>query len=622
MARLETQINQIYLTDPENKKTSMILYEEQISSSAQLFVLAELWDIKKKTENQDLKKISEIFLESFRANKRLAAEALFESALAQINQNLADLAHGGRKSWVGKFSAILCLKSGDNIFVANDGACACFLHRKGELLEILPAEKRGDHPFKTFVNFTQGKLLPADNLVLTTVNIFSYVSLEHFAQLLNNHELPTATIEISKILQSSLDHTQGFCTFLLNFAKPMAAVAPAESEREQIYAPLLEEVEATPKIMRWRNFSFPKLRWPGWTPKLQSAYFQKLSRPAKFFFISFAIFLLLFLVNLVNYLVNYQHKAALRRVESQLTLVNQDLTDAQSAIIYKNEEQALLKMNQAQKDFEVLRTLDASQAQNLAPRLESIKTQINKISTVSNPQVIATLKRSAQFLGKAPTAFLLADTDSNSLSQFSGNLKEYFMLNSIKDAVSGIAFFPQVGVTISAGSQIYKINQQQQLFESIAQFDNAHILSLRASGSSLYALDNGQNQIIKISWNKTKIQASQAAAVEGGARDLGADKDLYLLFANRLTKITGGQSINIPLPNLTEAITNANKLFVAGNLYILEANKKRVLVITKAGALLNQIYFPNAQNLRDFYVDEAGRLIYLLDDNKFEKITF
>src|SRR6185436_14549030 len=100
MARLETEINQIYLTHPESKKTSLILYEEEISNSAHLFVLAVLADLQKKSENLELKKISEIILESFRINKRLAAETLFESALAQINQNLADLAHEGHKSWV------------------------------------------------------------------------------------------------------------------------------------------------------------------------------------------------------------------------------------------------------------------------------------------------------------------------------------------------------------------------------------------------------------------------------------------------------------------------------------------------------------------------------------------
>src|SRR5262245_54672511 len=114
MPRFETQINQIYLSHPEGKKTSLILYEEAINASSHLFVLLELKDLQRKSDANSLKKISEIILESFKANKKLAAENLFESALSTINQNLADLAHSGLKSWVGKFSALLALKSSDN----------------------------------------------------------------------------------------------------------------------------------------------------------------------------------------------------------------------------------------------------------------------------------------------------------------------------------------------------------------------------------------------------------------------------------------------------------------------------------------------------------------------------
>lgn len=219
MARLETQINQIYLTHPEAKKTSLILYEEALSNSHHLFVVAELHDLQKKSESTDLKKISEIILASFRANKRLSAEALFESSLAQINQNLADMAHEGRKSWVGKFSCLVTLKTGDNIYLANNGQTSAWLKRKSELLEILPAEKRGTHPLKTFQNFTQGKISDQDGLILMTSSIFNYVSFELFSGLLSAHNVAEATAEISKILQESAPSDQAFSAFLLEFGK-------------------------------------------------------------------------------------------------------------------------------------------------------------------------------------------------------------------------------------------------------------------------------------------------------------------------------------------------------------------------------------------------------------------
>ena len=47
MARLETQIHQIFLKNPTSTKNSLVLYEEQLTPSLQLFVVASLQGYKK-----------------------------------------------------------------------------------------------------------------------------------------------------------------------------------------------------------------------------------------------------------------------------------------------------------------------------------------------------------------------------------------------------------------------------------------------------------------------------------------------------------------------------------------------------------------------------------------------
>ena len=53
-----------------------------------------------------------------------------------------------------------------------------------------------------------------------------------------------------------------------------------------------------------------------------------------------------------------------------------------------------------------------------------------------------------------------------------------------------------------------------------------------------------------------------------------------------------------------------------------ESAKKRLIIYDQQGNLINQIYFPQSQDLKDLHVDELERNIYLLDDNKLLKITF
>src|SRR5690606_26501311 len=97
MRRLETQINQIYLHEPQSKTSSLVVHEESLGSASHVFLVGQVAGLRNKTETTELQKISEIVLEAFRAHTKMSGEALFESVLAQINQSLADLAHEGRK---------------------------------------------------------------------------------------------------------------------------------------------------------------------------------------------------------------------------------------------------------------------------------------------------------------------------------------------------------------------------------------------------------------------------------------------------------------------------------------------------------------------------------------------
>ncbi len=638
MARLETQINQIYLTDRESKKSSLILYEEQLTNSLQLYMVAELSNMQKKSESTDLKKISEIILRSFRGNKKLPAETLFETSLSQINQNLADLAHEGRKSWVGKLSCLICIKGLDNnIYLANNGQTQAWLKRRSQIMEVLPSEKRGTHPLKTFVNFTQGKLTDADSLILTTSNIFDYISFELFGKMLEQMPLDQACLEISKILQDSKASDTAFGSFMMHFTKePIEEIAPTING-EEIYAPLPEEesnFESKPKLrlsipkLPSINFSLPAFNWPqvnlNWLKKIRPPeYFQNLSRAGKFFFISFAIFLLLFLINLGIYAGKLKTKKTENRITQLVDKVNDDIAQAQSALIYKDETQALEHLNQTLTDLDALAKLDKTKADELQPKLEQIKTVLNKITTAADPTVLLDLKHHPTYLAATPIGLLFGNADSNSLSRYDNkNLTDYFLLNSLEKPLTSVNYTPTTGIIVASGNQIFRIDQTLKEFQPIASIEGGELKQMLVANNAIYVLDPTHNQIVKIAYSNKYQKQVSALGDFAAARSFGVDKDLYVLYPDKLIKFVSGQPQEFPMPNMTDALTNGDKIQVASNLYILEGNKKRVIVLGKNGSLNNQIYFPSMTNPTDFYVDEAGRQLYVLDDNKLYKITF
>ncbi len=637
MARLETQINQIYLINPEAKKTSLLLYEESLSTSAHLFVLSELSNLQKKSANLDLKRISEIILESFRLNKKLSGELLFESSLAQINQNLADLAHAGRKSWVGKFSCLIAVKVGNNIYLANSGPASSVLNRGAELMEILPGEKRGDHPLKTFTNFTQGKLVDGDQLILTVSSIFNYISSELLQRLLHDSDLGQASMEISRIVKDSASPEQGFGAFLLGFNKTLAE-APVAEVPINTYVPIPEE---EPVVAPKRSFVFPVIKIPklpsfprferlqSWSlpairlPRLEWQFFRNLSPAGKFLFVSFAFCLTLFVINLSVYGFRLHTKSAQAKLETLAQNFNQALADGQSAMIYKNDRQAIDAYTAAAASLAEIKKINSTEAQNREASLNDLKTLVNKISVVASPTLVAELKHQPVLMTREGSSFIFSGADSNSLSKYDGSVKDYFLLNSIKTDITGLSAFSPAGVVVATTNEIYHINTTLKQFESIISFPDGDLISPHASGASLLVMNKAAGQISKITFAKNKYSAQTLATDDlKNARDFGVDKDTYVLFADQIHKITGGKTQSFPLPPMSDAMTNADRIVVAGNIYILEANKKRLLIVNKTGVLLNQIYFPTTTTLNDFSIDEAARNIYLLDNNRLLKITF
>jgi hypothetical protein len=142
----------------------------------------------------------------------------------------------------------------------------------------------------------------------------------------------------------------------------------------------------------------------------------------------------------------------------------------------------------------------------------------------------------------------------------------------------------------------------------------------------MYVADGTNNQIFRLQLNGNKISSPVALlktpADLSSLKDFGMDADIYLLYSDKLLKFVNGRQQAYQLDELTTPMTGATKLFVGTNLYILEPGQKRLLIFSKAGNLLNQVYFPNSGELTDFYVDETARHIDLINGNSLIEITF
>lgn len=642
MAKLETQINQIYLTHPEIKTSIQILHDETVNQASHIFLIAEIKGVKRKTEEQDLNKICDIILTAFRSNKKLPAETLFESSLAEINENLADFAHKGHRSWLGKFSACIALKNADNLYLANTGRAVALLRRRTEISEILSSEKKSPLPLKTFQNFTMGKVKDTDCLITTFNNLFDYVSLPLFIKTLNESTTERSIKHFSQILKDS-GGTESFACFILQFIRPDAI--PVQSELpplEEIYAPLPEtetletkspkpylraiseavyskirSLRASPLQMRLPRLSVPR-------PK----NWRHLSTARKFLLLSFLIFLLVFAANIAAFGINLSNKKHRDKVEAQIAALTNLLHESEGALIYKNNDQAFKFLNEAWAEFEKLQTLEPEQAAEIQPIIQDLSDKVNRISFVSQPQTVAELKFEPDFLVRAGSGFLIATRDSKSLAYLDdqNHARNIFLINNPQESLRGVAHVPELGHVLLTDKNIYRVNEAQKQVELLKPLPNTDAIGLKLASSRLYTANKTSGQVLRFNLSQNSLSDPQSALKAPGQFadlvDFGVDKDIYLLFPSEIKKFVNGAEQTFAQTALSEPLTSGSKLQVASNIYVLEASKNRLLIYNKQGSILNQIIFLDGKDLSDFYVDEQQRNIFVLDGNKLLRITF
>lgn len=642
MARLETQINQIYYLPSSAKSVSLILHDEMLSNNSHLFLIADLVQIQKKIESTELKKISEIILSTFKENKKLSGENLFESSLAQINQSLADLAHSGKKSWVGKLSSLIALKAGESIYLASSGAMSSMLYRDRQFLEILNPEKPGLHPLKIFSNFTAGKLKSGDTLLLTSSNLTNFVAIQNLTKLMSDLPVEEVSNKVSKILKDTAGDNEGFASFFVTLSKTTAAVVatPVTVEETNPPAPVEEEMPISveeapaPVVAATKIFDrLPKVHLPKFSIRLPKfGFWQHLSAWAKFCLVMFLIAVLLLTANIVKYTIDRNQQSNESQLATLLDQLNKNMNDAQSAMIFRNQNQAVELLAAAKSDLEQLKAISPQAYEQYRQKVADLSNQINHITVVENPSVMLTLKLPATDLTRAGNGFLIADRETGNITTYKTSTadqtgKDLFMLNKIGN-IQGIVHIPGTGHVVITKSEMYLVNTTKDQFDLLHIYPRTDLHRLKLLGTDrLYTIDKENDKVYRIQFTTqttvTPVSLLRTNTDLANIQDIGVDTDVWLLTNNNLSRYTSGNPVAYNLQQPSDQITSANRLFVGSNIYILESAKKRLLIYGKRdGSLLTQIFFPNSTDLRDLTVDESSRSIYILDSNKLLSITF
>lgn len=422
-----------------------------------------------------------------------------------------------------------------------------------------------------------------------------------------------------------------------------SATASAGPRRAGASAPSLQE----PLTSR-KPYTYTDLRRKPWWKKILlaienlgkmmwrsfAAWFHRLPKTSKLLFIIVVALVIAFLISLAAVQGGKQSQEQRAIYNNQTTAAGQKEQDAQAALIYGNDAKARQLLDEAQSLAQEVQTTKYrnDEAAAVLSQVEKDRQRLNHITMVDSPETVADFSTLGE--GVKPQGLVLAgkylaayNPDQPSLYTYQLSDKKYEAveiktsgkLTAAGSSDTDIALFSNTPDLID-----YKIGTTSATEAGLGLPADTRVNAMKVFGNRLYALDPGHSQIQQFSFtvggfSKPSNWLAESADLSQGV-DLAIDGTVYVLTGDgRVLKFLRGISQDFTLGEMTTPLNNPTTIATSdssSNLYILDPQNKRVVVLDKDGVLKNQYISDTFTDLRGMAIDEANSKAYLLNGTK------
>lgn len=321
-------------------------------------------------------------------------------------------------------------------------------------------------------------------------------------------------------------------------------------------------------------------------------------------------------------------------ISSSLDTIDAQITDAETRIIYNNEEEALLILQEAQQQLADIQKNDHSDEQaatieQLTRHIDQLKTSLQKVDTISPTQLVS--------LGTDVTFTQLSLIDDQLIAF--GNDNRLAISIDVDTAqttpLSHDSVLPLLhGDTPKEEDRIVFVGKQNTIAAYVDDgitvqdisfpTENQSLVDIAVYNRRLYALDIANNQIYRHNptqtgydkgrpWIKSAAAITDAVAltIDGSVYVGKADGQVLKFDAGVLDEDFTLSGVDPILSSLTDLWTYTDE----NSLYVLDSVEKRLLVFSKDGTLQTQYMASEWQDPQAFVVDQKTDTLYLLDRN-------
>jgi hypothetical protein len=345
------------------------------------------------------------------------------------------------------------------------------------------------------------------------------------------------------------------------------------------------------------------------------------------------VILLAFLISIL--LMNNQKKLKLEKETYQEIIKNIDEKQEEYdlLLIYNDSGQAKDKLDEISTLINELpqRTKDQKEKFNeILDKFTKTLNQTRKLNTIKEPEVIAEFEFTPAKIVKHGNNLIALGSNSGQFSSLNLKSKTIEKLSQNSISYENIKSFDKDNEFVYGlknNDQVVKINLDDQSAEEITityhpNYKNADDLMIY--NDKIYILDSQNNQIYKHNQGDTSFGKGNAWITDNTnlneAQAITIDGNIYIATGSgEVKRFYTGSSENFEVEEIDPLVKNIDEIFTdtsINEIYLMDSNSKRIIVINKNGELVNQFYLPTLPVMNNFIVDGAAQKVYIQSENK------
>lgn len=330
---------------------------------------------------------------------------------------------------------------------------------------------------------------------------------------------------------------------------------------------------------------------------------------------------------------------------AELTVqIEEHLTKAEAALLYGGEETAQTQVASAAKLLAELPTRskdDRARLEPMANRLAAVRTQLRRLVTVTNPEIIAQLAEVAPTIRPLQLYWTDDQLFSYDPVRQSGVLintatadAPTVITNTIDTGRATTGAITKSGVILFATERagFVELNLKTETWRplDVTWPTGTHtVQGLSVFQNRLYALDREVGEIYRFAIGSSSLGTGvrwlkESADLKAG-RGIAVDGSIYILQPNgRVEEYFNGRRGEFTLSVADPALLNPTRLQASAEntkVYLLDPAHKRMLVYDKNGKLVRQYQSSSWGSLADLAIDESTKTALILNGSTIYKIT-